>query len=105
MNILDYVERLVDAGIPVTIDKNDDLGIYFDLNLQSKSHMWLYETGGSWFVAMRYNEVVSIEDWSDLMWAAKGGMHGRDFIHYKWEELLVKEGVLKVDIQTTKSYS
>ena len=105
MYIPDWIDDLVDAGIPITIDRNDEIGIYFDLNLQSKSHMWLHQVGDNWFVDMRYNERILIEDWNDLVWAAKGGMHGRDFIHYKWEELLVKEGVLKVDTQTTKSYS
>ena len=104
MNVPEYVERLVNEGIPVTIDRNDKLGIYFDLHLESKSYMWLHQVGENWFVAMRYDENIYIEDWNDLLWAAKGGMHGRDFIHYKWEELLIKEGVLKVDIKTTKSY-
>ena len=105
MNVPEYVEQLVDAGIPVTIDKSDKLGIYFNLNLESKSHLYLFERDGEWFADMRYDTQIKIESWNDLMWAAKDGMHGRDFIHYKWEELLVKEGVLKVDIQTTKSYS
>jgi hypothetical protein len=105
MNVPEYVEILVDAGIPVTIDKSDKLGIYFNLNLESKSHLYLFERDGEWFADMRYDKQIKIESWNDLMWAAKDGMHGRDFIHYKWEELLVKEGVLRVDIQTTKSYS
>ena len=105
MNVPEYVERLVDAGIPVTIEKSDKLGVYFNLNLESKSHLYLFERDSQWFVDMRYNEERCIESWTDLLWAAKGGMHGRNFIHYKWEELLVKMGVLRVDIQTTKSYS
>ena len=105
MKVPEYVEQLVDAGIPVTIDKSDKLGIYFNLNLESKSHLYLFECDGEWFADMRYDTRIKIESWNDLMWAAKGGMHGRDFIHYKWEELLVKESVLKVNIQTTKSYS
>lgn len=105
MNVPEYVERLVDAGIPVTIDKNDKLGVYFNLNLESKSHLYLFEREGEWFVDMRYGEERRIDDWTDVLFAAKGGMHGRDFIHYKWEELLIKEGILKVNITTTKSYS
>lgn len=104
MNVPEYVERLVDAGIPVTIDKNDKLGIYFNLNLESKSHLYLFEREGEWYADMRYGEEYHIESWEDLMRAAKGGMHGRDFIHYAWEALLIEEGVLRVDIKTTKSY-
>lgn len=103
--IPDYVEKLVDAGIRVTLEKNEDIGVYFDLNLQSKSHLHLFNKNGDWYVKMRYDEQHMIKSWEDLLYAAKDGMHGRDFINYEWEQLLVHEGVLVVHSTTTKSYS
>jgi hypothetical protein len=104
----DFLEDLIKAGIQVTIEQSDKYadGYYFDLNLQSKSHMHLFRhEGGQWRVDMRYGEEYVIEEFSDLLYSAKKGMHGRDFIHYKWEQLLVKHEYLKVHITTTKSYS
>lgn len=104
IQVPEYVEHLVEAGVEVTISKNDKLGLYFDLNLQSKSHMYLHQVGDDWFVSMRYDEKYQIEDWNDLMYAAKKGMHGRDFIHHKWAELLIKEGYLTKVVETTVTY-
>lgn len=97
----DYVERLVDAGIRVTIEKDEKVGVYFDLNLESKSHLHLFNKHGDWYVKMRYDEEHIVESWDELLSAAKYGMHGRDFIN----QLLVEEGVLVVHYTSTNSYS
>lgn len=104
MYVPDWIDDLVAADIPVTIERNEDLGIYFNLNLESKSHLYLYSKDGKWYVDMRYKEAFEIENFEDILNAAKHGMHGRDFINYYWAELLVKEGVLKVETKTTTNY-
>lgn len=84
----EYVRDLVDAGIEVTLKKNDTLGYYLDLNLRAKSHMYLFDKDGKWYVAMRYDEVYEVEDLYDLKYQARRGMHGRDFIDYNWAKFL-----------------
>lgn len=92
----DFLEELIDVGIKIDISKSQELGFYFDLNLQAKSHMYLYldfQTG-SWRVAMRYGKdyVLDREDpIGDLKSYARDGMHGRDYIDDAWAEFLMSD--------------
>jgi hypothetical protein len=92
----DFLEELVDAGIEVTIRKNQDLGFHFDLNLQAKSHMYLYfefDTD-TWHVAMRYDKRYTIDKEDpigDLRSYAREGMCGRDYINAAWAEFLMSD--------------
>ena len=89
IEIPQFLEELVNAGIDITISRNGKLGIYFDLNLRAKSHMYLYKRGlGQWFVSMRYDEEFPVDDVEDLKRLAVHGMHGRDFIDSNWAEFL-----------------
>jgi len=104
MYIPDWIDDLVEANIPVTIEKSEKLGVYFNLNLEAKSHMYLYSKNGGWFVDMRYDTTIEIESFEDILYAAKTGMFYRDFINCHWAELLVKEGILTVETKTTTTY-
>ncbi len=84
----EFLEELVDANIDITIQKNEKLGLYFDLNLRAKSHMYLYKKDNQWRVAMRYDEDHVVEDADDLKILARHGMHGRDFIDSDWAEFI-----------------
>lgn len=80
-----FLEELVDAGISVTISKNQKLGVYFDLNLMAKSHMYLFKRGlGQWYVDMRYDQQFPVDDVQDLKRLARHGMHNRDYINADW---------------------
>lgn len=89
IQIPDFVEELVLAGIEVTISKDSNQEIYFDLNLNAKSHMHLYKTADGYMVKMRYGEEYTVEDINDLRYYARQGMHGRDFINPAWGEFLM----------------
>lgn len=84
----DFLEELVNAGISPTIHKNDKLGVYFDLNTMAKSEMHLYKKDNQWRVAMRYDEDHVVEDADDLKILGRHAMHGRDYINADWAEFI-----------------
>ena len=89
-----FLNELVDAGIHVTISKDQKFGYYYDLNLEAKSHMYLYARGDTWRVAMRYDNdyELDLEDpIGDLKSYARSGMYGRDYIHCAWAEFLMSD--------------
>ena len=92
----DFLPELIEAGIGIVISKDPKLGFYFDLNLQAKSHMYLYldfDTD-TWRVAMRYDKdyAVDREDpIGDLKSYAREGMCGRDYINDAWAEFLMSD--------------
>lgn len=88
---------LLNAQIEITIRKDSELGLLFDLNLNAKSHLHMVHVPddtpeGRWFAHMRYGEVRRIEDFDDLLHAALSGIHGRGFMHANWAELLRSHG-------------
>ena len=91
LKIPPFLMELINNDIEISIEKNTEIGIYFNLHLEAKSGMYLYFKGESWRVAMRYNDDFAIDDINDLIRYAKYGMHGRDFIHYSWAILINKE--------------
>jgi hypothetical protein len=89
IEVPEFLEELVAAGIDITISRSIKHGVYFDLNLRAKSHMFLFKREtGQWFVAMRYDEEFPVNDIEDLKSLAVHGMHGRDLINYNWERFL-----------------
>lgn len=113
MNFPPHIEDLVKQGIEITVKFSDDYGIYFDLNTRTKSHVHLVYNEKSehddripiYTAYMRYDKEDGIRDYSDILYCVKYSMCGRDFIAPEWEEILVKEEILKVKYTTTKSYS
>lgn len=88
----DFMNDLVDAGIEITICKNKELGVYFDLNLRAKSWMYLYKLDDDWRVSMRYGEDWLITNIDDLKMYAKLGMHGREYIDQAWADFIGLNG-------------
>lgn len=84
----DFMNDLLDAGIEINICKSKELGVYFDLNLKSKSWLYLYKLDDDWRVSMRYNEDWLITGIEDLKFYAKLGMHGRDYINPAWANFI-----------------
>lgn len=91
LEIPEFLNDLINAGIEITILKNDSLGVHFDLNLRAKSHMYLFKRDDKWFVEMRYDEEFEVEDVDDLKRLAEHGKHGRDFINPAWAEFLLDD--------------
>lgn len=107
MKLPDFIVTLIEEGIQVTICFDKKWGVYYNLNLESKSHLYVYQKDGQWFADMRYNTTLPINDVENIYSAAKAGMHGRDFINADWERVLIKHGHLTVTevVTVTKTYS
>ena len=88
-----FVEDAIDNGIRVTIERDNVYGIRLDMNLMAKSHMHLVfkPQFDSCYALMRYDEEHQITDVDELKWAARHGMHGRDFIDSAWAEYLMTD--------------
>lgn len=95
IQIPDFIQEAILGGVRVTIEKDSEYGIRFDMNLMAKSHMYLVKEttkkGDRWFALMRYDEKHEVEDVSDLKRLARHGMHGRDFISADWAEFLMTD--------------
>lgn len=88
-----FVEDAIQNGICVTIERDNDYGFHLDMNLMAKSHMHLVYKSQfkSWYAKMRYDEEYQVSDVEELKWAARHGMHGRDFIDSAWAEYLLTD--------------
>ena len=95
MNTL--IKELLKEGISIILvpDEDKEEGFYYDLDVRAKSHLHLYVDGDKWRVDMRYDETRIIDDFDDLMMAAKDCMHGGDFIASDWADLLIRNGLMK----------
>ena len=91
IEIPDFIEEAIRGGIKPTISYNEKDGVVFDMNLMAKSHMYLVQEDGVWYALMRYDEKHQISDVEELKWAARHGMHGRDFISADWAEFLMTD--------------
>lgn len=93
ITIPDFIQEAINGGIRVTIEKDAVYGLRFDMNLQAKSHMYIvYKADkASWWALMRYDEEHQISDVEELKWAARHGMHGRDYISSDWAEFLMTD--------------
>lgn len=85
---IECVSKLVDNGIEISIKRDERLGVYLDLHLEAKSHLYLFVKDGKCFADMRYNKCEEIEGFSDLTFAALSGMHGREYINARWKNIL-----------------
>lgn len=89
-----FIEELVESDVQITIIKNnpshdDALQYYFDLNLRAKSHLHVHlRKDGEWEARMRYDYACIVEHIDDLIWCAKLGMYGRDYIDSAWAKLI-----------------
>jgi hypothetical protein len=86
-----FIVDAIDGGIRVTIERDTTYGIRFDMNLGAKSHMYIVFDQGCWWALMRYDEKHQISDVEELKWAARHGMHGRDYIDSNWAEYLLTD--------------
>lgn len=99
----EFIERLVNEGIEITLKMDKKFGLYFDLDTQAKSHLHLYKTEDGWLARCRYWE-DQIEDFDGILSNVHRCLYGRDFMNQKWLDLLVKEGYLERVVQTSVSY-
>lgn len=88
LNTPSFLMELLDNGIEISIHKNSEIGLYYNLHLEAKSHMWLYLKDSQWRVNMRYGDDFAVDNIYDLIEYAKQGMHGRDFINHRWSKLI-----------------
>lgn len=90
------IEDLVSLGVEVTIYKNRERGIVYNVNTRTKSQLLLSEEkDGTWTGYARYDTVhKGIETAEDLAIIVKDCMHGRDYIDSAWHEILVNYDLL-----------
>ena len=91
INIPTFIVDAIASGIRVTIERDDVYGVRFDMNLMAKSHMYIVYEHNCWWALMRYDEKHQISDVEELKWAARHGMHGRDYIDSAWAEYLLTD--------------
>lgn len=101
----EMIDKLLDGGIEITLTKQDGI-LWYNLNTSMKSDLLIAKSpnpGGDEIAISkgRYGHEGSIETWGDLMREVKGCLHGRDYMSYDWQELLLAEGMLKVTKTTT----
>lgn len=103
---MELVKQVVEQGISVTLEWDFSRNtIYADLNFQAKSHGYLYEQEDSSLVLeMRYEVTKNIEEFSDLLYAFKSGLYGRDYGNQRWFDLCKKHGVLEKVVETKTTY-
>lgn len=96
----DLVRELADRGIQVTIVKNPEGDLVYDLDAQTKSGMYMStHEHGPLYVTGRYNENDVVSDLTDLArifaqrYRARAGEPG--FGNPKWLELAVEYGALE----------
>ena len=107
-SLTEIIEKLVKNGIQVTTTYNEvkDCVIY-DLNTGMKSHCHLrWDNEKNSIVAdMRYDKSEYIDTYSDVLWAVKSCLQGRDYMGSAWESLLLKEGLLTKTVVQSVTYS
>jgi hypothetical protein len=91
IEIPNFVEEAIEGGIDVTIQHHDCYGYQLDMNLEAKSHLYIVKDCDAWYALMRYDERHQISDVEELKWAARHGMHGREYINAKWAEFLLSD--------------
>lgn len=87
----DFIQHLFEGAVPITLVDVKDGRTLLDLNLNAKSHMYLYKgPADTWRVAMRYDEDYLVENLGDVLRYAEYGKHGNSYIHPAWAALLEK---------------
>ncbi len=91
INIPTFIVDAIDGGVRVTVERDKDYGIRFDMNLMAKSHMYIVYDQDCWWALMRYDEKFEVDSVDTLKRLARHGMHGRDFIDSAWAEYLLTD--------------
>lgn len=91
IEIPEFIEKAVEAGIDVTIQRHAWYGYHFDLNTMAKSHIHIVKERDKWYALMRYNEKHEVEDVADLKRLGRHAMHGNDYISSNWAEFLMTD--------------
>jgi hypothetical protein len=99
------IETLVNKDIEITM-KLWEGKIVYDLNTAMKSHLLLRydEADKECIYYGRYDATGSVSNYNNLLREVKGCLHGRDFGNQAWIDLLVEEGVLEVEVTTTRTF-
>jgi len=106
IEIPEFLEEIVYAGIMVEMHHNNELGMYFDLNSQTKSHMWLYkDKDGEWYIDGRYNFVQQVGTIEDILEIFVNFYKMRDFGNYDWLILAERYGMIRSETKTVTTYT
>ncbi len=106
------LEKIVDKGIELTLSKDKEGELYFDLNTQAKSHLYLYPLEDNEVLLKgRYGYSSTIEYYGDfdtffhdICSEVKHCLQGRDFMNTNWLEILVEQGLLHKKTETKTTY-
>lgn len=105
MQVNEIIRALVENGIKgVTVNLDKDGILYYDLNTQAKSHLYLREDfvlKGRYAYESKLNPEQDMDEiLRDLFWEFRECMHGRDFYSADWMELGVKLGCVEKKVTT-----
>lgn len=105
MHFQEMIEELAMRSIEITIMKVNEY-IWYNLNTGMKSHLWIRsDNSGSKYYEARYNKSGCFNDLDELYQIAKECLCGRDYLHHAWQKILVEEGLISVQYNTTRSVS
>lgn len=97
----EIVKEILMRGVSITMSKNAEQGfIEYDLGVNAKSGLRLYEDDGVVIAKGRYDEEV-VETVDDVYFAVTRCQYGRPFINPKWREILEEEGYSLVKEECT----
>ena len=104
----EIIDKLLDNKIEITLTRRDGKTIY-DLNLQAKSHLYLYfdESDSEIHYEGRYDDKGLVDDYRDVLHVAKGYYSYREYASGLWMDLFVKEGFLRksVEVKAVVTYN
>jgi hypothetical protein len=88
INLPDFLDDVIDAGISVTISKDAIHGVCIDLNTHAKSEAIIFEECGKWLVTTRYEPPTPVNNIDDIKSIVADCMCGRNFINEAWRSFL-----------------
>lgn len=82
------IEWMLDNGVEITIRKDINGEIRYDINTMTKSQIELVTIGEKVIAKMRYDKVEEVETIEVLKSLVKDSMCGREYISCIWDDIV-----------------
>lgn len=99
--LTEVLNKLLDEGIKVSLFKTEGM-IKYDLNLQAKSGLYIYATKDDSIEVEGRSDYQKdiIHSYEELLDTAVHHMCGQNYVNLEWQQLLLKEGKLRIKTTT-----
>lgn len=87
--IPELILQAIQKGVDITLSMRSEGTIVYNLNTETKSHIHAVVQDDSLLLALRYNEQMVVSTWDELLDAVEHAKHGRDYINYTWDKILL----------------